>query len=69
MNKKQVIKEVHDLVQEYCEDCFLYKHLRDTSNRKVAQQFCIKECSVGERLQEYGDQLSKKRISHEDLSL
>lgn len=58
MNKKQVIKEVHDLVQEYCEDCFLYKHLRETHSRNVAQKFCIKECSVGEKLQELGDKLS-----------
>lgn len=58
MNKRQVIKEVHGLVQEYCEDCLLYKHLRETHSRNVAQQFCIKECSVGEKLQEYGNQLS-----------
>lgn len=58
MDKKQVIKEVHDMVQVYCEECFLYKYLRETNSRNVAQQFCIKECSVGEKLQEYGDRLS-----------
>lgn len=58
MNKKQVIREVHNTIQVYCEDCFLYKFHRETHSRNFAQNFCIRECSVGEKLQAYGDKLS-----------
>ncbi len=58
MNKKQIRTEVHNTVQLYCEDCMLYQHFCQIHSRAYAHNFCVNECSVGEKLQKYGEKLS-----------
>ncbi|PWA13270.1 zinc-finger domain-containing protein [Pueribacillus theae] len=60
MQRKQVICKVNDILDTYCTDCFLKQFLRQTYGKNHAQRFCIRECSVGEELQKYGDKLLKK---------
>ncbi|MCP8968820.1 zinc-finger domain-containing protein [Ectobacillus ponti] len=58
MSRKQLITEVHNLIEAYCEGCFLNRQLRHDHSRRYAQNFCIRQCTVGEKLQQYGQLLS-----------
>ncbi|MEH6976808.1 MULTISPECIES: zinc-finger domain-containing protein [Bacillus] len=58
MNKKQLIIEVNDLLETYCGGCFLQEHYRKTQSKYYAHSFCIRQCTVGAKLKEYGNQLS-----------
>ena len=50
MDKKQLITEVNDLLETYCEGCFLREHNRKTNSKYYAHSFCIRQCTVGETL-------------------
>ncbi|MFX3622754.1 MAG: zinc-finger domain-containing protein [Ectobacillus sp.] len=58
MKKKQLIAEVNDLLETYCDGCFLNRYFRKEHGKSHAQSFCIKQCTVGEQLKEYGKKLS-----------
>jgi hypothetical protein len=58
LDRKQLITEVNDLLEMYCEGCFLNSHFRKEQGKKYAQSFCIKQCTVGQKLKEYGKKLS-----------
>ncbi|KXT21417.1 hypothetical protein UZ35_04150 [Heyndrickxia coagulans] len=58
MERKQLIREVDEILKTYCEGCFLKSHFRKTRGKKYAHQFCIRQCTVGEKLKKYGDRLS-----------
>ncbi|ENQ3108248.1 Protein of unknown function [Bacillus sp. 491mf] len=58
MNRKQLINEVNDLLETYCDGCFLQKHFRKEQSKYYAHSFCIRQCTIGEKLQEYGKHLS-----------
>ncbi|MFD3446039.1 zinc-finger domain-containing protein [Microbacteriaceae bacterium 4G12] len=58
MNKKKLITEVNDIIETYCDGCFVNSYFRKEQGQRFAQSFCIKQCTVGERLKEYGKQLS-----------
>lgn len=57
MDRKKVIHKVNHILDTFCQDCFLKEFLRDTYGKNHSQRFCIQDCSVGEKLQAYGDQL------------
>ncbi|MEI4800880.1 zinc-finger domain-containing protein [Bacillus sp. NPDC077411] len=57
MNRKQLITEVNDLLETYCDGCFLQKHFRKEHSKYYAHSFCIRQCTIGEKLQKYGKQL------------
>ncbi|MGL4820413.1 MAG: zinc-finger domain-containing protein [Bacilli bacterium] len=55
MNKRaRLLKEMNETLEWYCADCFLKQHHRDTFSVTYAQNFCINQCSVGERLSVIG---------------
>ncbi|KAA0550164.1 zinc-finger domain-containing protein [Bacillus sp. BGMRC 2118] len=58
MRQRRVIHEVSELLDHYCEQCFVNTHFKKEFGKRYAQRFCIKECTVGERLKEYGKILS-----------
>ncbi|SCL88920.1 Uncharacterized protein BC88300_01532 [Bacillus cytotoxicus] len=58
VNKKRLIIEVNDLLETYCQDCFLQEHNRQTHSKYYAHSFCIRQCTVGQQLKKYGNQLS-----------
>lgn len=58
LNRKQWIGEVHQLLDMYCDGCFLNSHFRKENGPRYAQSFCIKHCTVGEKLKDYGKKLS-----------
>ena len=57
MDGKQLISEVGDILDTYCQDCFLKALYRKEYGKPYAQTFCIKNCTVGVKLQEYGKKL------------
>ena len=59
MNDKKIRMEVGEILDTYCKDCFLQAYFRKELGKKKAQTFCIKQCTVGQKLKAYGDQLSK----------
>jgi len=60
LNRKAVLSKVDELLETFCKDCFLRRHLRNTYGKTYAQRFCIHQCSVGEELQMYGKMLLNK---------
>ncbi|OEH92848.1 zinc-finger domain-containing protein [Bacillus solimangrovi] len=58
MQRKKIIIEVTELIDTYCTDCFLKAHHIKEHGKKQALSFCIKECTVGEKIQSYGKKLS-----------
>lgn len=57
-NRTLLFRDLQNIVTQYCEGCFLYQHLRETEGKRAAHRFCIKQCTVGDALKEYGKKLS-----------
>lgn len=60
MKKKEIYKEITELNDTYCQDCFVKKHFRKEYGKAVAHSFCITKCTVGEKLKDYGRMLSNE---------
>jgi hypothetical protein len=58
MIRRELLDHVEVLMNMYCEGCFLHKHLKKEGGRRVAHRFCITQCTIGEKLQEYGKKLN-----------
>ncbi|MET3575189.1 zinc-finger domain-containing protein [Bhargavaea ullalensis] len=59
MNKIDLIQDIDELLDRYCEDCFLKRQLREEKGKTAAHSFCIRGCTVGEQLQFLGAELNK----------
>lgn len=57
LNRKEILEELTHLSDYYCEGCLIKKTLNKEKGKKHAQTFCIKQCTVGEKLQKYGELL------------
>ena len=58
MDKKMIFKELTELHDEYCKDCFIKKQFRKEFGKTYAHSFCINKCTVGEKLKQFGDVLT-----------
>jgi hypothetical protein len=58
MEKHEVRTLVSSLLDMYCEDCFLYQCHSEEKGRRKAHKFCIKNCTIGKKLQSYGKRLT-----------
>ncbi|MEW9501848.1 zinc-finger domain-containing protein [Jeotgalibacillus marinus] len=58
MKRRKVIDEVQELINTYCEGCPVKKQLRIDGGKTRAHRFCIRECTVGERIRRYGKHLT-----------
>ena len=56
--RKEVLYQVESLLSEYCEGCFLHQQIKKEKGRRKAHRFCISQCTVGEKLKEYGQKLN-----------
>ncbi|WP_301109811.1 zinc-finger domain-containing protein [Sporosarcina sp.] len=59
MNKVMVMKDINQLLDIYCEGCYVKKQLIKERGKTGAHQFCISECTVGEQLQFLGNEINK----------
>ncbi|WP_110927677.1 zinc-finger domain-containing protein [Bacillus massiliglaciei] len=56
-DRRRVFKEVEEVLDHYCQGCFVKKHFRKEKGKTYAHQFCISECTVGAKLKELGNAL------------
>jgi len=59
LERKNIYKKVEALMEEYCNGCFLYKQNRKDYGRNYAHKFCITKCTVGEKIKEAGEELTR----------
>ena len=69
MDKKQLITEVNDLLETYCEGCFLREHNRKTNSKYYAHSFCIRQCTVGETLKSMENSCHEKTSRENSLDV
>ena len=60
MNRKKIYEELEEILS-VCEGCFLQKHFRKQNGRTFAHQFCLSQCTVGERLKQLGNELTNSK--------
>ncbi|HEY2420707.1 MAG TPA: zinc-finger domain-containing protein [Neobacillus sp.] len=56
--RRELLTNVDFLMTSYCDGCFLHKQLKQEGGRRVAHHFCISQCTVGEKLKEFGKKLN-----------
>ncbi|AUD13966.1 zinc-finger domain-containing protein [Planococcus sp. MB-3u-03] len=54
MKKVSIINEIDEMLNTYCEACFVKAQLRKDEGKTAAHRFCISECTVGTQLQFLG---------------
>lgn len=59
MKKVAVMKEINQLLDIYCEGCYVKKQLTDERGKTGAHQFCISGCTIGDQLQFLGKEINK----------
>jgi len=59
MDKKSVMDEIDNIIDAYCEGCFLKSQLVKDKGKATAHRFCITGCTVGDQLRFLGDQLNR----------
>ncbi|WP_078409587.1 zinc-finger domain-containing protein [Priestia abyssalis] len=60
MERKQLLEEVTQMLDYYCQDCFIKRTFNKEKGKNYAQSFCINQCTIGEKIQKYGRLLLKK---------
>ena len=59
MNKFSIINEIDEMLNTYCEGCFVKRQIRKEQGKTAAHRFCISDCTVGSQLQFLGNELNK----------
>jgi hypothetical protein len=62
LNKRTVISDIDEMLETYCDGCFIKRELRSNGGKTMAHRFCISSCTVGEQLQFLGEELNKMNI-------
>ncbi|KYD31453.1 zinc-finger domain-containing protein [Geobacillus sp. NFOSA3] len=55
--RKEILDKLNELQQMYCDGCFLKSTFRKEYGKTYAQSFCINQCTVGEKMRQYGAML------------
>lgn len=59
MYKTIVMNEITEILDVYCEECFLKRQLSKEKGKTTAHKFCITTCTIGEQLQFLGQEMNK----------
>ncbi|HWI47268.1 MAG TPA: zinc-finger domain-containing protein [Rummeliibacillus sp.] len=59
MEQVTIVKEIDELLENYCEGCLVKNQMRKERGKAGAHKFCIESCTVGEQLQFLGQELLK----------
>ena len=59
MKKLDVMSEIDEILDSYCDGCFLKTYLKKEQGKSSAHSFCITKCTVGEHLKFLGVELNK----------
>lgn len=57
MIRKKLYEDIEENLA-ICEGCFIQKHFRKQIGRTFAHQFCLSQCTVGEKLKQLGKELT-----------
>lgn len=63
MNKLTIINEIDEMLNTYCEGCFVRAQIRKDEGKTAAHRFCISNCTIGTQLQFLGNELNKTGTS------
>jgi len=58
--RKEILTKLNELQDFYCDGCLVKSTLRKDYGKTYAQSFCINQCTVGERIKQYGEKLNEK---------
>ncbi len=61
MKHIDIMNEIDQLLQTYCDDCLVRSQLRKDRGKTNAHQFCIRGCTVGEEIREFGQKLTQNK--------
>ncbi|EGQ27641.1 hypothetical protein HMPREF9372_0387 [Sporosarcina newyorkensis 2681] len=59
MNKVMVMKDINQLLDIYCEGCYVKRQLIKERGKTGAHQFCISQCTIGDQLKFLGSEINK----------
>ncbi len=59
MDKTIVMYEINEILDTYCEGCFLKQQLSKDKGKTGSHKFCITACTIGEQLQFLGSEMNK----------
>lgn len=54
-----IVEEIDELMDRYCKNCLVKQALVEERGKKGAHHFCIKECTIGEKVQSMGKEMLK----------
>jgi hypothetical protein len=58
LERKDILKETEELMEQYCKGCFLHRHHKKEKGKRYAHRFCITQCTIGDKIKECGSKLS-----------
>lgn len=59
MDKLTVMQEIDDVLDTYCEGCFIKRQQSKEFGKTGAHQFCISICTIGDQLKFLGNEMNK----------
>jgi hypothetical protein len=59
LKKGFIVREIDNLLDTYCTDCFLKTEMCHKGGKTFAHRFCIQTCTVGDQLHFLGEELNK----------
>ncbi|CAM3052969.1 zinc-finger domain-containing protein [Filibacter tadaridae] len=59
MEKTNIMNDINEVLDTYCEGCFLKTQLARDNGKTIAHNFCIRTCTVGEQLKFLGNEMNK----------
>ncbi len=62
LERKLIIEQISEILDTYCQDCFVKSNFRKEYGKTYAQSFCIHTCTVGNLLKKYGENLSHGQL-------
>ena len=61
MKHTDIMNEIDHLLQTYCDGCLVKAQLRRERGKTNAHHFCIKDCTVGDEIKEFGQRLIESK--------
>lgn len=56
--RRALLNDIDYLLDTYCDDCLLFLALKEEGGRASAYRFCLRQCTIGKKLQDIGKKLS-----------
>ncbi|AIM15375.1 MULTISPECIES: zinc-finger domain-containing protein [Neobacillus] len=57
--RKELLSQVENIMNEFCVGCFVHRQLKKECGKRTAHRFCISQCTVGEKIKEFGKKLNE----------